>query len=197
MTRFFLHGWGSTAAAFAQSWVEAGTPPTGDDCFIEGLEPDALTGRRRWFPFTGVEAALARHVRERAADVEARIAHELCARGLPADAPIGLVGHSQGGMLALQLALRAWLQIEHVECFAGFLPAPDTADAAPAARRTTVTLYGSFADPFVPPHQVEATVQRLRQLGLARVERRMAAGLAHAFSAAWLSFTPTREPEDA
>ncbi len=188
--RVFLHGWGSCAEQFRAAWPPARLQPVARCCFLNGCEQDPLTGRRRWFAFSGQEATLARSLRERSEQVERMIECELLHRGEAADAVIALVGHSQGGMLALAITLRGRLNVAAADSYAAFLPAAEQTEASAGATAARITLHASQVDEYVPLHRVQATVQQLRRLGLRHVELRVGAALPHAFCADWLDRWP-------
>ncbi|HEY0310973.1 MAG TPA: alpha/beta fold hydrolase [Allosphingosinicella sp.] len=185
MTDFLLHGFGSSAALFRKEWEPFAPLLAPGAVFLDGFEAEALTGHRRWFPFSGVESRLAAMLAESADRVEAAIAGHLrtCPDG---DGPIRLFGHSQGGMLALDLACRGSLPIAAVHSFAAYLPAGGPPRRGTARHDTIVHLHSSEGDQYIRRGQVRRTVERLRDAGISDVRDRVAARLPHAFSAAWV-----------
>jgi len=192
-----LHGWGSSAEIFRSQWSAARNHPPGTHIFLDGLEHDPLTGRRRWFAFSGDEEQMAQRLLLSAPKAEALIRAELDRLSSPPQAAISLTGHSQGGMLALALTLRGRLNIARTECYATFLPSAPALrpDAAPVG--TTVVLYSSRGDRYVSREMADATAERLRQLGVNRLKERITPHLPHAFSPAWLEPASFRESRDA
>ena len=188
MIQVCLHGWGSSASRFQAAW-DAGTAGDGEArLFVDGLEPDLASGARRWFPFSGDPDTLAASLVRCLPAVEAAIRARLAAAGLAAQQPFELLGHSQGAMLALALALRQRLPIVAVESYAGWLPPAYPAVLAPGAPASMpIALHSSRADRWVPPAAVDGSAARLRALGLRRVEHHISAHLPHTFSSAWLT----------
>lgn len=178
---FFLHGLGSSAEDFRRAW---GRTVTGlPAIFLDGPEPDRLTSARRWYPFTARPEAMARGVAGAADFAESRIAEELNVRGLAQDAPLALVGHSQGAMVCLELLRRGALHAVYLASFAGRLApmSPPPTPAAPA----DVHLFSSRADLFVRWVDVEDTAAVLREHPGLRV-RHHVCRLPHQFSLDWL-----------
>lgn len=181
MIDVFLHGFGSSAALFRREW-EAFEPRLAlDGIFLDGFEPESLSGNRRWFPFSGVESRLASSVRECADPLEAAIADRLTR-----PSAIRLFGHSQGGMLALELACRGRLPIAEVHSFAAYLPSSGPQRRRRGSLATVVYLHSSRCDPYIERGQVERTIERLKSAGIDDVRDRVAGGLPHNFSADWL-----------
>lgn len=177
MTDVYLHGFGSSGARFRSVW-ETARPPAPDSLFLDGYQPDPLTGRFRWFPLSGVEAVLARHVAE-AAD---RLTSDIAVRAGAAE--IRLFGHSQGGMIALELVRRGELPIVFAEVFAAYLPLVESAGAW-RGRPAGVVLHSSDGDEYVAPGQVARTVAAMEAAGISVT--RVLHGTAHGFSPHWLA----------
>ncbi|MQA40378.1 alpha/beta hydrolase [Rugamonas aquatica] len=193
-----LHGWGSSAQLFQAEWEAAGSGALGDDAptrlFLDGLEAEPVSGNRRWFPFTGRHDRLAAALRDCGPRLEALVAHRLEQAGIAPQTPLGILGHSQGGMLALALAARQRLNIVRAAAFAAFLPAPYMERAEPGRRGgVRVALYSSTLDPYVTRAPVHATAEWLRSLDIGSVDHHIVAGLPHAFSPAWIQ-AATGEP---
>ena len=181
-----LHGWGSSAAHFEAQWQGAALEPGDRHIYLDGPERDSMSGRRRWFPFSGQPATLSASLQRCAPLVEQYAIDVLTGAGEAAHAPIGLLGHSQGGMLALALALRQRLNVARVECYCAFLPAayalPGPVDGGGA---TPVSLHASLLDQFVPVQSVLETAERLRKRNLGPVVHRIVSNLPHEFLPAW------------
>ena len=180
-----LHGMGSSGQEFREHW---GALAEGSHCtFLDGPEIDRLTGKRRWFAFSGRATALAAGV-ERAADgVEAAVAHL---------DDLVLAGHSQGAMICLELLRRGSLHIRAVCSFAGALPAPLRIAVDRRRQSSAVHMFWSRADRFVAPAEVEATAAFFAGLPGSTVHRHVSRALSHAFSADWLDERNFEEVRD-
>lgn len=185
MTDFFLHGFASSAELFRREWATSEPLLASRGIFLDGFEPEPLSGNRRWFAFSGIESRLAESVADCAGRVEAEVAARLQTLGLAAD-PIRLFGHSQGGMLALELARRGRLRIAEVHSFAAYLPAPGAPPAGGRRLDTVVYLNSSRCDRYIERSHVERTVAGLRSAGIRDVRDRVAGHLPHSFSPDWL-----------
>jgi len=191
MMELYLHGYGSDASEFRSHW-----PPAGGDqsrVFLNGPEFDRLTGRRRWFPLSGQEPSIAKGLAAATSFAEASIPKLIQIEGHASDVALTLVGHSQGGSVALALAARGTLNVRLVEAFACFLPSgflpPTTPSARPGAvpgEVLEVRMHYSIADRFVAASDVERTARMLRLWVQARVVLCCSPTLIHEFSSAWL-----------
>jgi predicted esterase len=181
--QLFLHGFASSAAQFRAAFVGSPWAERKDARFLEAPDPEPMSGHRRWFPFTGSESRLAASLVASAPRVEAEIARIIANAGATG-LGIHLHGHSQGGMLALELACRARLPIASVRCFAAFLPEPERWSGRCSAD-TRVTVFSSCADRYVPRASVVRSVAALRARGVRTLDH-VATGLSHGFSSAWL-----------
>lgn len=182
---FALHGWGSSAKAFTRHWPTQ-CQCTQSWCFMDGDEEEALYGGRRWFPFTGRDTALGEAIRTRADGLEARIKEELRLRSLGLDVPICMLGHSQGGMLALELGLRSRLNIVAVDVFGAFIPSSAFHSEGSCQRSLGIRLWAGEQDRYVPLAKVRATANALMGLGYANVELVVVPRVLHEFSSGWL-----------
>ncbi|WP_426193857.1 alpha/beta hydrolase [Massilia sp. DWR3-1-1] len=195
MISICLHGWGSSARQFQAHWEATADAVDGhgapERLFLDGLEAEPVSGNRRWFAFTGRHDRLAASLCDCVPRLEALVAQQLSREGLAPETPIGVVGHSQGGMLALALAARQRLHIVRADAFAAFLPAAymaarmARADAGGRAQ-VALALYSSAPDPFVPHEAVQRTAEWLRSLEIGAVDHHVVADLPHAFSPAWI-----------
>jgi len=185
MIRVYLHGFGSSATHFRSQWIQAGYQIGSHDIFVDGLEAEPLSSRRRWFPLTGLDAQLGRFIDASIARVE-----ETIRRLLPSTPHSGsgvcLVGHSQGGMLALAMALRAQLTVTRAEIYAAFLPRIGTPQVSPGAAEVEFLLHSSRADRYIGENRVKDTMGTLRESGAQRIRCRVASALPHDFSPDWL-----------
>lgn len=182
MIDIFLHGFGSSAALFRREWKACQPRLASDGIFLDGFEPESLSGNRRWFPFSGIESRLASSVRECAERLETALADRLG----PRPSAVRLFGHSQGGMLALELVCRGRLPIAEVHSFAAYLPSAGPQRRRPGSLATVVYLHSSRCDPYIERGQVERTIERLKSAGIDDVRDRVAGDLPHTFSAGWL-----------
>lgn len=185
--RFFLHGWGSSAVRFRSLWPPSQLHGACRFFFLDGVEHDELTGERRWFPFSNQDSTLARYVSERGKVVEKLIQQALASLGEPEDARIALSGHSQGGMIALDLAGHSCLNIACVDAYAAYLPTAGRMAASSNKAPRHVVLHASRADKYVPFAKVQNTVEGLQAVTNHHVELRVFDSLPHSFSAAWLN----------
>ena len=180
MIDLYLHGFGSSAARFRRIW-EMARRPTPDSLFLDGYQPDPLTGQFRWFPMSGAEPVLARRVTEVADRLTCDIAARIGAQ------EIRLFGHSQGGMIALELVRRGELPIVFAEVFAAYLPLAESAGAW-YGRPACAVLHSSNVDAYIAPDQIERTVAAMAAADIP-VTSRVRHGTAHAFSPEWLAPT--------
>lgn len=178
MTDIYLHGFGSSGAHFRHVW-ELARPPAPDSLFLDGYQPDPLTGRFRWFPLTGAEPALARHL----SGVVDRLTCDIASR--VGTGELQLFGHSQGGMIALELVRRGELPVTFAEVFAAYLPLTESAGVW-RGRPAGVVLHSSDGDNYIAPRQVGRTVAAMAGAGIP-VRSRMLHGTAHGFSPDWLA----------
>jgi len=176
----YLHGYGSSALVFRKAF-EASAGADQDAMFVEGDEHEPVTGLRCWFRLSGREEILAKYLPPCAERLEARLMETM--RGARTD-QLSLFGHSQGGMVALELARRALLPIASVDAFAAYLPRP-LQRAGGSGTRPSISLRASSDDPYIDEARVEATAVFFRSIGCT-VRLEMLAGLPHAFSPAWL-----------
>jgi predicted esterase len=176
----YLHGFGTSAAAFRSEWEKACSVPA-DGIFPDGYERDPLTGLRCWFPLTGREEQLAKALAPSADRLEQDLAHLLTTAR---HETVSIFGHSQGGMLALELARRRRLPVANVESYAAYLPLPGCGPTG-ALRGLRAVIHSSTADRYIARERVEHSADLLRAAG-AEVEERVLTHVDHAFSAAWV-----------
>lgn len=186
MITFFFHGFGSCGEAFQHYW-----PPVLDESerfFLDGHEHDVLTKQRRWFPFTSLADHIAKGIAGAADSAELQIREVIAGQRGGEDAPVALKGHSQGAMVALELARRRTLNVAVVHSYAGYLP-PEIFDNAQRTdnRAVALDLYSSTADRFVDHAEVAQTAALFDSLAGFTVRHFRSSALTHDFSAAWLS----------
>lgn len=178
----YLHGLGSSAKEFANVFHAVGLALGANHVFLDGPQHDALTGKRRWFPFSMQRSVLARLVEE-AADALLRTLQELdLVSAYGKHGGITLVGHSQGAMLAIAAALRMSIPIERVVSYAGYcateIPKPPC--------EVKFVLYSSRADEFLQNEWVAESVASLSAVVRTPVTHYLSHQLGHRFSRAWL-----------
>lgn len=186
MIEFYFHGYGSCGEAFQRCW-----PPALDGSerfFLDGPEHDTLTSQRRWFAFTALADRIATGVTKAANNVEQQVREALVARWGSSDLPVILKGHSQGAMVALELARRNILNVVEVHSYAGYLP-PKMFDGVLGMERRALclNLYSSTADRFVDPTAVAKTAALFASLTGIAVRHFRSLTLPHEFSAKWLN----------
>ena len=157
-----LHGYGANGAdlrSVAQSIAQA----LPDTVFLlpDGIEP--LPGSpdgRQWFPLAGSDDSL-RHdgLRHAAAQLVPWIDHELRTRAL-ARSRLGLVGFSQGAMLALDLGLHLNPAPAGVVSLSGRL----LDDTAPSAAPAPMLIVHGTSDERIPVAAAREAIARLGQL---------------------------------
>jgi predicted esterase len=173
-----LHGFASSGRAFRRTWEQALIKLPSTVHFPDAPLRDPITGQRCWFAVSNSEERLAERLVSAATAVETEIA-ETVGQHIPID----LAGHSQGGMLALEIACRGRLNIRSVTCYAAYLP---LAQRHSEAAGINFTFYSSLADRFVPRKQVLNTVIALRSAGAESVLDLVSKSNAHAFGVWWL-----------
>lgn len=174
---FYLHGFGSDPVKFADSFIDASL---GNKVFLEAPENDTFTGKRRWFPFTSNECAIATYVQKATDQVEQMI-REHIQKGNTCS----LVGHSQGAMICLELVRRGSLELKQVNCYAGFLPEPILAMGKNnGANCEQVHLYSSSLDSFVTQKHTLGTFSFLKSSGV-NVRCYITERLDHDFTSEW------------
>jgi predicted esterase len=183
MVTFFLHGFGSNATDFEVVFSEA--KPLNCAYFIEGFEFDLFSGQRRWFPFSSSSETLRRCLDKTSPMVEQAIKDILASQGLLPITPVKLAGHSQGGMLAMDILSRSTLTISEVDCYASFYPLPESTKPSYCACERTLKLFGSLKDKYVSQDLISKTASYFANIGV-NVERYESCELSHSFSTDWL-----------
>ena len=178
-TMIWLHGLGASGDDFVPVVRELHRPrwPTLRYLFPHApVRPVTLNGgmpMRAWYDIVNLGAddlsqrADMAGVADSVARVDALIAREQ-ARGIPAER-ILLAGFSQGGAIALSLALRRKAPLAGIVAFSTYLPGLDAGMAAlvaDAATQPVFMAHGS-ADPVVPMFAGEQSCALLRKAGFA------------------------------
>ena len=183
-TLIFLHGaGGSGAAVLAALRVVVAFAPRAVRAHLTILAPTAVAppGRRLWFSIRGrgVDATFnAMEVAASAARIDGVIGREV-ARGVPASR-ILVMGYSQGGALALTVALRSRRRLAGCGVAAGFLPLVESYPSAlaPANKQCPYYMLHGGADKVVPLIGAERTRNVLRRYGR-RVNYQVLRGRGH------------------
>lgn len=132
---------------------------------------------RQWFSLrTPTAAARLDGVRQAAPILDAFLDAALAARGLTADR-LALVGFSQGGMMALHVALRRAVPVAGVVGYSGALVGAERLAAELRARPPVLLIHGD-ADPVVPVAALDAARQALTAAGVP-VQAVVRPGLGH------------------
>ncbi len=180
MTAFFLHGFGSSGSDFRCIWESAHAIES-DSIFLDGDQAEPLTGKRRWFPMSGLDDTLAGHVDEAASRLMPKLADALGKAGSP---EMRIFGHSQGGMIALELVRRGELPIVFAGVFAAYLPSARITRPW-HGRPEGVVLHGSDSDEYVTISKIRGTGEAMAKSGITH-SLRLLRGVKHKFTAAWL-----------
>jgi phospholipase/carboxylesterase len=161
----FLHGYGADgadllglSAFFAQALPHA--------AFVapNAPEPTSMGFGYQWFGLTSFAPELiAAGIRKSAPLLDAFIDRELAARGLTS-ARLGIIGFSQGTMMALDRATRLAESAAAVVGFSGLLSEP-AATLPPEAKRAPILLVHGVDDPLVPFPRMEAAEAALKAKG--------------------------------
>lgn len=136
---------------------------------------------RQWFSLADLRPeAVAAGVRRAAPMLDAFIDAELKRRGL-ADEQLALLGFSQGGMMALHVALRRPRACAAVLGYSGLLAAPESLGAEIRSRPPVLLVHGD-ADEVVPVRNLPAAAAALTAAGVG-VETVRRPGLGHGIDA--------------
>jgi len=182
MTVCFLHGMGSSAAAFRAEWEIY--EQSSWLWFLDGPEEDKFTSGRRWFPFTNRPAALSEGVAMAADFVEEQMLQRDLSKSLV------FVGHSQGAMVCMELVRRRNLPIKEAWCYAGYLPSPLHKSISDKVYPTMLHIFSSDADLFIDRCKVDQTACFFssKVIGV-HVHQHISRSLPHNFSQLWLDQT--------
>ncbi|MBK1670979.1 hypothetical protein CKO28_23495 [Rhodovibrio sodomensis] len=174
-----LHGLGADgndliqlAPMLAQAFPDAAfvSPHAHQDCDVA---PMGL----QWFSFKGeTDQVMIEGAEQAAPVVDAFLDRELASHGLTPD-KLGLVGFSQGGMMALHCGLR---RAQPVGCLIGLstlLPGPQKLDAEIRSKPPVLLTHGD-QDQIIPPHAMPQTEAALQAAGVP-VESESRPGLGH------------------
>lgn len=180
-SRCYLHGFGSDGAQFRTHW-----PDDADGSFLDGPEPDLLTGRRRWFAFTASHDLLAERIHSAAMLVEQRLVEA-------GATDVHLVGHSQGAMVCLEIVRAGRLAVRRVDAFAAFLPSALLLRPRDGTPDCAVRIWSSTADRAISVADTATTVLALAAHRGLRVRHYVSDSLTHEFCSDWLDRSRFRE----
>jgi phospholipase/carboxylesterase len=180
-----LHGYGSNGddlIGLVPYW-RAALPHT---VFLSPNAPQPCPGApggRQWWPLTSFSPqARAAGVQEAAPALNAFIDQQLAAYGLTEDR-LGLVGFSQGTMVALHVGPRRG-RLAGILGYSGMLADPDELAAGPHATPPVLLVHGD-ADPMVPVAALHQAAASLKPLGF-EVATHVSPGLGHSIDEAGL-----------
>ncbi|MEM0908907.1 MAG: prolyl oligopeptidase family serine peptidase [Pseudomonadota bacterium] len=170
----FLHGYGADGADL-MGLADALAPALPQTAFASPHAPLGMAmGGRAWFELTMRDPTeYARGVLAAAPVLQAYLDHELGRLSLPGTA-LGIVGFSQGTMMALHVAYR---RAAAPACVVGFSGLCADADEEALKPSPTLLIHG-VADEVVPAAQTLAAAQVLANKGVP-VEWHMVPGLGH------------------
>lgn len=175
-TILWLHGLGADGNDFAPIVPELVRPQWPALRFIfphAPVRPITINGgmaMRGWYDITSLDFAARQEdeagIRASIAEIEALIAAE-GARGVPPER-IVLAGFSQGGAIALGVALRREAALAGVVALSTYLPIAHTtvAESTVAGRSTPVFMAHGSMDPVVPAGLGAASRDALQRLGV-------------------------------
>ncbi|MFO7602522.1 MAG: alpha/beta hydrolase-fold protein [Gammaproteobacteria bacterium] len=168
----WLHGLGADGHDFEAIVPELGLPPSAGVRFIFPHAPERPVTinsgyvMRAWYDIVSLDFAAAQDtagIRESAQQIEALIAAEY-QRGVAYE-NIVLAGFSQGGVIALQVALRYPQRLAGVMALSTYLAMPDrlALEASEANRTIPIFMAHGVDDTVVPYAQGEAARRLLEQ----------------------------------
>lgn len=158
----FLHGAGSSPEAFAPVAIAWQLKfPGAASAILQGLEPGASGEGHDWFDGRGVADERLARVRQAADTVNERIAALQRSTGIPPSKTI-LVGFSQGGTVALELARRHPDAVAIVVTYAGQLASPVRTGERVTA---TIHLIHGELDTLVPKEHAHRALKGLQAIG--------------------------------
>lgn len=181
MTTFFLHGYGSSARRFRKTISTSGYKLPADHVFAEGLEEDNLFGGRRWFPLSQDDRKIRTWLGDAAEHVESIIVGSAVA-----GAHTELVGHSQGGMLALEIVSRGRVNIDRVVAYAAYLPDPNDGVVDRRFICPEINLLSSLGDKYICHEKVSDSHSFFIRRSFPKVRHFVAENIPHEFSNIWL-----------
>lgn len=150
----FLHGYGADGADLL-GLADPLAPHLPDTVFLAPDAPEPCSGNpfgRQWFPIPWLDGSSEEEAREglrRASDdLNAFIDARLAEAELPA-AALGIIGFSQGTMMALHVLPRRAEPVAGIVGFSGRLLEPDSLAAETRSKSPILLIHGD-ADPMVP-----------------------------------------------
>jgi phospholipase/carboxylesterase len=174
----FLHGYGADGAdliGLAPFFAQA--LPHAEFLAPNAPERCAMGAGYQWFGLTNLDPALMRDGIGRSAPIlDAYIDGALAARGLTT-AELGLIGFSQGTMMALDRVLRHATPAKAVVGFSGMAANPAAKPPAQTHPPSVLLVHGA-ADPVVPFHRLAEAQAALQRAGIP-VESVARPGLGH------------------
>jgi phospholipase/carboxylesterase len=175
-----LHGYGSNGAdliGLAPYWAERA--PGALFVAPNAIEPVAQApGGYQWFPISNLDPQLMEiGVRQAAASVDRFIDRELEKAGLD-ESRLGLVGFSQGTMMALHVGLRRVKPPAAILGFSGMLPAAQSLKDEMRVKPPVLLIHGD-RDPMIPVAAMFQSADDLCAAGHG-AQWHMSYGVAHA-----------------
>jgi phospholipase/carboxylesterase len=173
-----LHGYGSNGAdliSFAPHWQQA----LPDALFLAPNAPQrcGMGAGYQWWALTAfTPQALASGATSAAPAIDAFIDRKLAQYGLT-EADLGIVGFSQGTMMALHVGLRRERPVAAIVGYSGMLTGAPGLSHATISKPPVLLVHGS-ADPVVPVAALHAAEAELTRLGI-EVTTHVANGLGH------------------
>ncbi len=165
----FLHGYGADGADLLGLADPLG-PHLPDTVFVAPNAPERCSGNPfgyQWFPIPWLdgssEQAASEGMAQAARDLDAFIDDTLDAEGLGPD-QLGVIGFSQGTMMALHVLPRRAAPVAGLAGFSGRLLAPELLAAEVVSRPPVLLVHGD-SDEMVPPSSMPEAAQALRGAG--------------------------------
>lgn len=182
MTSIFLHGYGSTPNSFRSKLLKAGYNLPQHSIFPSGTEEDHLFGGRRWFPLSQNDEDMRSSLLDPVSQIE-----QLVSKSSTDHRQIELVGYSQGGMIALEIANRGLVRIDKVITYASYLPVPTPPQKSRSTFCTSIEMFSSAGDFFISNIKVKNSSLYFRSEKFPSVKHYEASNLAHDLNQDWLN----------
>lgn len=177
-----LHGYGADGADLLGLADPLGAHLP-DTAFIAPNAPERCSGNPfgyQWFPIPWLdgssEQAATDGMVQAARDLDAFIDTTLTEEGL-SEAQLGVIGFSQGTMMALHVLPRRAAPVAGLAGFSGRLLAPERLPAEVVSRPPVLLVHGD-ADEMVPPSSMPEAEQALRAAGI-EVQTHVSEGTGH------------------
>jgi predicted esterase len=184
--RLFLHGWGSSAEKFRNQFLPILDRDNSHSLFLDGLEYEPFTGLRQWMPLSASEKQIRAHLLSRIMFIQDYVRANLPEDVYREQRHLEIVGHSQGGMVGIALALLSNLYIKKVISLASFLPDVESGMWNSINSISHFDLYASDADKYIPLSRVKETQLHLLKIGYRHVTFNEVSGASHQFGDPWL-----------